>query len=802
MPSKSFLKVLLGSLVLTVAAGSALAAQTCPTPMASMFPPAPGAFTYTAMADGGWKLPATWGGTTIPGNGDIVCIPAGRTVTVTRQETARLRFIQVDGVLKMAINSDTRLLVDTLLMDAGGSFQIGLPANPLAPGSSAELVFISWDGNPIDRTWDPEEKSRGLISMGTVKAYGDAKTHMEPLTADVLKGSTHLVVDSAPSNWQVGDTLVLTGSYFREVPSGTSTSQDEQIAITAITGNAIDFKTVPANGALIYDHVRPRGDLHLHVANLTRNLVFRSEVPGSLPLRGHVMMMTGDVALSNVALVDLGRTDKTRPLDDVIVQCKLGGVLQPCDGSDSQTDYSVVANAVNAVTNRRGRYALHFHLNGITPGAPSPATVVNSVVNGTPGWAFVSHSSQVDFKNDVAYNFAGAGFVTEAGNELGTFDNDIAIRGTGDGEYRPNQIIFANPDRPQPLADFGFSGDGFWFQGPAIHATNNVAAGCNGVGMIWFTTGQPDIKSLFTDTSGLSHDHYTSFPRSALSAVYGSAASSLVPRYWDTSVTNENVVIGDLPILQCDGLESYGNLVGFRLRFNNFNPQNTQAPWYNEFFYDQHIIVPTGQAGLRQALNNIKAWNNEYGIYPNYTSMGDWSNVTLVNRLDFDARDPHAGATIDRQLDDSKFQNLTIDGYEVAGMIELINSSSHFNNRGEITFTTPPTYLNYANFDTWDMTASCATLAAVTVTPVSPTSRTLSWTPNGTSTAIQKRYLVRYRAAGAQQWKLVDTTGSSATLAGLTTGTTYTYQVMAGCQDAGGTETTPSKYTVAATFNT
>jgi hypothetical protein len=323
--------------------------------------------------------------------------------------------------------------------------------------------------------------------------------------------------------------------------------------------------------------------------------------------------------------------------------------------------------------------------------------------------------------------------------------------------------------------------------------------------MIWFTTGQPDIKSLFTtDPGGLSHDHYTSFPRSALTPVYGSAAAGFSPRYWDTSVSNENLVLGDLPILQCDNFEGYGNLVGFRLRFNNLNPLNNQASWYNEFFYDDHIVVPAAQTGMRQALSNIKVWNNEYGLYPNYTSMGDWSDITLVNRLDYDARDPYAGATINRQLDDSTFHNLTIDGYEVAGMIELINNTNTFDNRSEITFSGTKSYLNYVNFDTWNKStgASCPTLAGATVTTLSPTSRKIAWTPNGTATAIQKRYLVRYRAAGDQQWTLLDTTASSVTLTGLATGKTYTYQVIAGCKDASGKETSPSLYTVAATFTT
>src|SRR5262249_41527002 len=148
-----------------------------------------------------------------------------------------------------------------------------------------------------------------------------------------------------------------------------------------------------------------------------------------------------------------------------------------------------------------------------------------------------------------------------------------------------------------------------------------------------------------------------------------------------------------------------------------------------------------------------------------------WSDVTLVSRLDYGNGDVQTGATIDRQLDSSTFHNLTIDGYEMAGLIDLTTpspGSRTFDNRSEITFTGTRSYLNYVNFDTWDRTASCPTLSSVTVTPVSSTSRTLAWTPNGTAAEIQKRYLVRYKISGAQQWQEVDTAGSSVTLSGLT----------------------------------
>jgi len=774
-------RVLLSCLV-SLAAATAARGQTCSAPLASMFPPAPAAFTHTAVADGQWNATGTWGGS-VPGSNAIVCIPAGRKVTVTTQEGARLRFIQVNGELRMWIHGSTRLLVDTLFVASGGLFVIGDPVNTVKPNVVAELVFISWDGNPINRAWDPEERSRGFISMGTVRVYGEPKTYMVPVAVDVLKGATSLTAAGVPSKWKANDTVVLTGSYFRRVGASSLSSQDEKRTLNAaVTGTAVSFTP-----ALAYDHVRPRSDLRLHLANLTRNVVWRSEST-SIPLRGHVMMMHGDVDLRHVALVNLGRTNKAVPLDDMVVTV-------------TSTDYSIVPKTPNsAIANRRGSYALHFHLNGTQPGSVPPSKVYDCVVNGTVGWGFVSHSSHVDFQRNVAYDFTGAGFVTEFGDELGNFFDNIAIRGTGDGVYDNNRIVFNNALRPQPLGDFGFRGDGFWFQGPALRARNNVAAGCDGVGMIWFTTGSPNVKDLFIE-NGLSHVRYSSFPRSAVNTVYSLAEfpdrGSFLPRYWDHSATNEKLVISDLPILECDGFEGYGNLIGFRPRFNN----NGNVDWYTDgvFDFEDHIVPVIGSnkdaaTRMRQRVKNIKVWNNEVGLRPNYTMRTDWSDIAVVNRLDYNATSPYVGAIINFQIQQTTITNLTIDGYEVAGWIENDNT----NVRNQITFSGTKSYLNYVNYDIWNTSLTCATPTGVTVTG-SGTSRTISWSSN----PAHQRYLVRYRASGEQQWKLANTTATSAMISGLALGKTYTYQVVAGCKNTStGKETAPSNYTAAATFNT
>ena len=779
MRRKHLAPVLLYSCVL-LAASSAAVGQTCPA--STMFPSAPAAFTHTAVADGAWHAIATWGGS-IPGNNAIVCIPAGRSVTVKRQESSRLRFVQVNGELRMSVSDTTRLYVDTLFVAGGGLFRIGLPGNPLEAGQLAEVVFISWDANAINRAWDQKEESRGLIAEGSVQVFGEPKTHMVPLTANVFRNATSLTLDSTPTNWKVGDEIVLTGSYFQRV-EGLTSSQDERLEITAISGASIDFSP-----GLLHPHLRPTNQQRLHVANLTRNVVFKSELASTL-LRGHVMLMNASTDIRHAAFVDLGRTDKAMALDDFVVTLTTNSLGNP--------DYSISPQTNSAITNRRGRYALHFHMIGISPGSAPPSQVHNSVVDGTTGWGFVNHSSHVDFRNNVAYDFVGAGFVAEMGDELGNFDNNIAIRGTGNGQYRPNQVVFGNADRPQPLADFAFSGDGFWFQGPAVRARNNVASGCDGAGMIWFTTGAPDVLNRFNE-NGQTHDRYSSFLRSAATTVYQDFPdfAYFLPRYWNHSATDEKLVISDLPILECDGFESYGNLVGFRLRFNNFN----NVAWYNEepFNFGAHIVPVIGASKskanrMRQGVKNLELWNNEIGTLPNYTSLTDWSDVSIVNRLSYDDRSAYIGAEIYRQIEDTTFTGLTIDGYEVAGWIENGGTDA----RAEVTFPSSPTYLNSVSCDTWTRSITCPDPANVTVTPVSATSRTISWSSN----TEHKRYMVRYRAGSDQKWQLATTTGTSVTLTGLSTGKTYTFQVIAGCKDTGtGEETAPSDYTVAATFN-
>jgi len=773
---------------------SVLAVCLTAIPAFAAFPSPPGSYTHTAVATGNWNQTATWGGS-VPGNNAIVRIPSGLRVSVTSLESARIKFIRVEGEMRMWIHSSTRLYVETLYVASGGIFMIGDVNNPVKNNVKAEMIFTS--SGAFDLSWDPKTMSRGFISDGKVRMFGQTKTNMVAMHNNALKNATVIDVNNTiPTDWKIGDEIVITGTHFKR----NTASQEEKRTITGISGDQLTL-----NQGLTYDHIRADGaNTPLHVANLTRNIVFRSESTSLARDRGHVMFRHShavtDVDVRHAAFQSLGRTDKKIPLNDLTVTKVTTSLGTPT--------YTLSVPADSAVTNRRGRYSVHFHQNGTKPTlANPPSKIYGCVVTDAIGWGYVNHGSHVDFQNNVAYDFDGAAFVTESGSELGNFFDNIAIGGRGNGEYRPIRIVFQNNSRPQPLSDFGFSGDGFWFQGPAVRARGNVANSCDGAGMIWFTTGAPDHDQLFTelvDGQAFTHNRYSHFPRSSLSSVYGSFPdfSSHLPRYWEHSVTDEKINISDLPILECDGFTGYGNLVGFRLRFNNHD----NVDWLKDepFHFETQIVPVIGSnirsaVRMRQDVENLTLWNNEQSFRARYAQKTDWNHVAVDNRLSYNANGAYSGGEINFQVQNSTLNDVNVNGYEVA----LWTANGNFNVQNQLTLTNQ-IYDNYASANQWNQgkSASCTKPTSVNVTNITSSSAKINWT----GSAVHTRYLVRYKINGTQAWSFVDTTATSVTVSGLSSGKTYTYQVIAGCVIADSDPATPDgtvgTYTTAATFNT
>ncbi len=750
-------------------------------------PPGP---TFVAAVSGPWNDSATWAPQPVPTDGAIVDIPPGITVTLS-DDTKRIRWVQVRGTLALSAENSSRLFVDTLVIHDSGAFTL----QPYLPQTRvAEVIFTS--SGPFE-SWDGQAITRGLISAGTVNIHGVSKSYMKRVAGDVRNGATELTLESAPSHWRAGDRIVLAGTFFRRQHDGLYEPQHEERVILSVDG-----ATVRVTQPFSHDHLRVSSTSilsgitttpALHVANLTRNVRFKSESVANTYDRGHIMLMNENSTFDNVAFIDLGRTDKSIPLDDFKVDWDAEPVRFVKNGG--------------VVSNRRGRYSLHVHMarnpasyQGTIPAQP-PTVVTGCVVDGAIGWGFVNHSSHVDFRRNVAYRFVGAGFVTEAGDELGNFFDNIAIYGIGlrndDGDpaYYDARLNFRNRERPQATADVAFSGVGFWFSGPALRVANIVANSCNGDGIIWHTTGTVDVNQ---SNAALGYDNgapfgvYTGLPEEWLPLVYdgGELPSGFEPRLWSPG----KVVIADLPILRCTGVESYANLIGFRLRFSNFDSH----VWYNEspFNYEAQIegdVEHRAQQKVGSDDTIFHLWNNEESFSARYVDRTTVTRLQAINRLDYDAedrtRDPAIafadGVEGGFKTECMQWIDPIVDGYEVALWVVSPDSKPVTIVNGE--------YLNEAAET--EFTAACAP-AAPQVTAVAGAGgiADVSWP----AVAGAVKYLLRYKATGEQQWKFAEpavAANPSHRISGLTAGQPYVVQVIWGCANGVGLWSAPAGVT-------
>jgi hypothetical protein len=453
-----------------------------------------------------------------------------------------------------------------------GSLEIGTTANPIAANVTAELRFTNTDA--INRDWDPFGISRGLITHGSVSMVGGQKTPSLEIVNPITAGTSSLVLSQVPANWRVGDYVVVAGTSI-------DPNQSEVRAIRAIIGNTIFVDP------LSYSHLTGSSSQQVHVANTTRNILISSETSTN-SRRGHVMFMHNpNVHISNVHFYRLGRTNKAELINDPVVDA----------------NWNLVSGTG---TNPRARYAVHFHRTG-TDDSTSPATVDGSVVSDNLGWGFVNHSSYVNFTNNVAYNVRGAGFVTEVGDEIGAFRNNVAINIKASGDSLKDLYRLAKQD-------FGHTGDGFWFQGAGISVVGNVAANAEGHAFIYST------RALELGDEPV-----------------GFLASNLL----DPSIANgaATIPVDFVPVFEFTGNVGYSSGVGLSVWYNLRNATHTaQSTFSNSLF-----------------------WNNGTGVEVPYTH-----NAILRNlRIERDASSPGTvGVDSNGVTKNITYDNLTVSGYD------------------------------------------------------------------------------------------------------------------------------------------
>lgn len=589
--------------------------------------------TAQMSQSGDWSNSTTWVNGALPNDGAVFTIPAGMTLTLDGEISQKLKTITIEGKLKFAADVNTALFVETIKSTHMGEFEIGTQNNPVGHGVTAQVVFA--DFGAIDRNADPQQISRGAVLMGPTTMWGSEKTAWAVVAEHPRAGDSIIDLTSIPVGWQVGDRLVVAAT-LADDPTG-----DEVATIESIDGTRITL-TMP----LGKDHIGFKADLDVHVANLSRNIVFISE-NNAIGRRGHVMFMHNLKVNVNYARFDkLGRTDKTIPLDDYT-----------WPELDDAPPFQLENN------NPRGRYSVHFHRGGVAVDS-QPAIVKGSVVEDNPGWAFVNHSSNVNFIDNVSYNVVGGAFQTEAGDEMGAFIGNIALRTINPNDPMNCKCEQAIIDFREDRQDFSFQGDGFWLHGGGVSVEDNVVAGATGHAYVYWPEG---LIEMLDGQSVMTRIEPARFPNNHLLN------------------TSSKIDVWYFPVKSFKGNVGYNATKGLEFYYLHA---------HNFFTGNQEPVTEEYVAQLSSSFEDITLWNvKEHALGFNYTERVKFKNVRLVGNGDVSRKGLSAGHF--HNLTSYTFENFTIEGYGVGMDMptqgDIVVEGGRFANKIDFNIENPQT---------------------------------------------------------------------------------------------------------------
>jgi len=424
---------------------------------------APAATGVIAVRSGDWSDPGTWGGAAPVGR---VVIPSGVSVVFDETRSRQLQSLRIEGCLEFSNAGDTRLDVEFIYVAPGGELLAGTKTTAMPSNVTTQIIFR--DTGPLDPIVDPTLVGKGLVAASRVRIYGSEKTSRVKTSTPPLSGDTVIQLQQTPAGWAPGDRVVLTGVRFipqkvRNKKVVASPSQDEIRFVLAINGSSVTL-----DKPLAFNHIPADPSLAPYLVNYSRNFRMVTERGSSLPFsqRAHSMYMSPETTIRGVEFYQMGRTNKK---------------LRSVDAS--------TLTSPTATSNVKGRYPLHLHQPGFVADAFAPV-VQNVAVWNSPGWGITHHNGKAFLFQNNTFNTAGAGFVSESGNETGAWVENTAIRATG-----VNTIPKAGAD--VSAFDLGRTGDGFWLQSRSVRLHKNLAVGMTGgAGFIYFHRNN-DLGSRF-----------------------------------------------------------------------------------------------------------------------------------------------------------------------------------------------------------------------------------------------------------------------------------------------------------------
>lgn len=453
-----------------------------------------------ASQSGDWSNPSTWVGGVVPANGESVLIPHGRDVSYdVDAPDVLIPQLRVDGDFRFATDTSSHLYVRDFVGDRASSINIGNSLNDRV--QSDVQVAVTFEGQtPLDLVTDPELLGRGLVTIGALNIFGSEMLNHSRAAFPEEAGSRSVVLEELPVGWKPGMKIIV-GATDTILPWLADTgmvdvSQDETVTITRVVGNVVHF--LPA---LVHNHncqntradrqdVRPMVQLKAE----SRNIIIKSEVLAPVTQRGHIMVMHmhSRTDVWDVGLIELGRTDKSRPVGGRVAN----DMFEYYDADVGQFGAKVQV-PMTADANIRGRYSFHTHIVGYDhegAGRPMP-TAVNVTIDGNPGWGFTQHDCEMNVRTSSVIRAYGCGFVGEQGGELGEWHDLSVMQATAVNRTAGflSSTAKGHHGNLGVAGDFFRDGYAFGYRGRAITVTKCVATTCVVGHVFWHRGGGDEL---------------------------------------------------------------------------------------------------------------------------------------------------------------------------------------------------------------------------------------------------------------------------------------------------------------------
>ena len=373
---------------------------------------------FSAEAGQNWSDPATWGGS-VPGEGETVTIPAGKTVVLDTSPT-RLAGLQVDGTLRFG---DKNLTLSSDWIVVHGRLEVGTEAVPFR--REARIVLT---GN--DKTQNIMNMGAKVLGVmgGVLDIHGQERRGWTRLAANAAEGATKITVQNA-SGWRTGDRIAVASTDF-------DPHQAEERTIRGVSGNTLTLD-------------RPLGHPH---RGKTQAIAGRT-----VDERAEVALLSRNVVVEGEEATSTGG---------------FGGQIMVMDGGQARIEGAELTRM--GQKNILRRYPLHFHMLGA--GGENSYLRRTSIHHTFNRCLTVHGTDRLDITGNVCHDHLGHGYFFEDGAET---DNLVAgnlgltTRRPAEGERllpsdaSPATFWITNPDNlVRNNVAAGSDGNGFWLAYP------------------------------------------------------------------------------------------------------------------------------------------------------------------------------------------------------------------------------------------------------------------------------------------------------------------------------------------------